>query len=113
MIVWMRASLPGKTVVSDYHSGGFHLFVPKELPVMFSNWVEYRDYLLDKLIAPEHQEQFRKRFNKYPNIDDYARGQVAELVLNDYEGVKNGNAQAARDYHKFTQSRIKREVGSD
>lgn len=99
--------------VADYHTGGYHLFVPKELPVMFSNWVEYRDYLLEKLIAPEHQEQFRKRFDKYPNIDDYARGQVAELVLNDYEGVKNGNAQAARDYNKFTQSRIKREVGSD
>ena len=98
--------------VSDYHSEG-NLFVPRSLPVMFKSWAEYRDYLLDKLIAPEHQEQFRKRFKKHGDSDEFASLHVSEIILNDYEGVKSGNYIAGRDIQLWTQSRLKRKVGAD
>jgi len=42
--------------------GGEDFFV-QELPFMFKDWKEYRDYLLEKLIEPERRPAFQKRFD--------------------------------------------------
>ncbi|MAF42996.1 MAG: hypothetical protein CMI54_02330 [Parcubacteria group bacterium] len=68
----------------------------KELPFMFDSWLEYRNYLTDKLITvPEQLAKFKKRWKimdlKYKGmrgVDDLHRRQVNSLLVNDWEGVK-------------------------
>ena len=78
-------------------------FSPKEinLPWMFSTWMEYREFLLEKLIENEtHKVKFRKMFNRLDRIysgmkhpEDMYRWQIRSLISNDYEGIKLGNRE--------------------
>ncbi len=78
-------------------------FIIKDLPYMFKNWKEYRDYLLENLINGKHQEVFKKRFeqmdkhikntigatkNDYENM---YRVQISMIMTNDYNGTKQNN----------------------
>ncbi len=98
--------------VSDYHTGGTGLFIPSKLPVMFKSWIEYRDYLLEKLIDEEHQSEFKKRYHETDD-EQIARSHVAEIILNDYEGVLGKHARAARDINQYAQSRVQSNMGAD
>ncbi len=80
---------------ATYNTGGLGLYVPKSLPVAFGTWSEYRDYLIEHLIADEHKEAFHKRYSRQPG-EAWAKQHVTEVVLNDYEGVKNKNARLSR-----------------
>lgn len=72
-------------------------FFVRRLPYMFRDWPEYRDYLLEKLIAEEHRETFRKHFAKQDH--DYAglqgdklyKGQVQAILTNDHHLTKLKN----------------------
>lgn len=67
------------------------------LPFMFDSWREYRDYLLEHLLAPVWQEQFRKKFawwdRRFPNLmrtnkdwhDMLMRAMVSSIVTNDID----------------------------
>jgi len=67
---------------------------PKELPYMFSNWFEYRDYLLANLILDEeHRFKFSKRFaaddETYKDLRERFPAYVPKIhiraiLLNDY-----------------------------
>jgi len=66
-------------------------FFIKELPYMFSGWEEYRDFLVDKLVKPEHQEKFRSKFHdtayRYHGTSCYEallKKQVTSVITNDY-----------------------------
>lgn len=72
-------------------------FVP-ELPFMFKDWVEYRDYLLEHLILdPKCKEDFRKYFisleSRYsrsvgPNM---YKAHINSILCNDYDMTKLKN----------------------
>lgn len=64
--------------------------VPKELPQFFKSWLEYRDYLLEALVEPEHRDKFRSRW-RTQHGDKMYRVHVSEVVLNDIDRTKNLN----------------------
>lgn len=73
---------------------------PKKLPWMFRTWKEYRDYLVDKLIAPDLQGAFREAFQKYDSIYEgmtpegdlrLKRVQVTAVLANDFHFTKLEN----------------------
>lgn len=77
-------------------------FQVKELPFMFHDWKEYRDFLLGKLITnPEHQGLFRKRFSEDDrdnegiapkHLDRMYRVHIGAMLANDYHMTKINNA---------------------
>lgn len=80
--------MAGKMGAADY--------VPTDLPPMFSSWSEYRDYLLEHLIADEDwRRRFRVLFSRLErrNADStwderkIGRTMVRAILLNDWEGV--------------------------
>jgi predicted phosphoadenosine phosphosulfate sulfurtransferase len=78
--------------------------VPKELPFMFPNWKEYRDYLLEHLITdPAIREIFRHKFGLMdaqflPEAQEaLTKCEISALLVNDYEGTKLGNFASGHD----------------
>jgi len=82
---------------------------PDELPSMFKNWREYRDFLLDKLISDqEHYKIMRKRFDNddkrcafFPKEigDKTHQAHVAVVIKDDYclttlKNLKTGGLSA-------------------
>ena len=77
---------------------GKHDYFPRQLPFMFPNWVEYRDFLLEKLITNEDwKKNFKKVFAKHDEIYGAAMGEklwkehINAILTNDWEQVKLGN----------------------
>lgn len=66
--------------------------IPKELPFMFKDWKEYRDYLLYHLVKPEYWELFKTRW-KSQISDDWYKIHVRECIINDIDGTINNNAK--------------------
>jgi predicted phosphoadenosine phosphosulfate sulfurtransferase len=72
------------------------MFAVKNLPYMFKNWREYRDYLTDQLITiPENREKFHKEWKKMDGFyeqmtkpEDLHKKQIASILCNDWEFVK-------------------------
>ena len=70
-----------------------------ELPFMFEDWKEYREYLLEKLITePEVVKVFRKmfdnhdrRFERMLQKEHLWKHHVRALLLNDLEAVTVNN----------------------
>lgn len=67
--------------------------MPKELPQVFKDWKEYRDYLLKAFIKPEYWELFQKRWANQEG-EDWYKIHVKEIMVNDIDGTINGNAKA-------------------
>lgn len=63
------------------------------LPFMFKNWLEYRDYLLEKITQPKHWDLFKNRW-KNQHGDEWYKIHVKELLVNDFDGTINSNARA-------------------
>lgn len=79
-------------------------FAPKDLPPMFADWVEYRDYLLENLITSLDRETFRKQFARldrdYAEDDDRVKGlllhtEIQAVLLNDTFMTIIGNFTSA------------------
>ena len=86
--------MAGKLGASDYFGG--------ELPFMFRNWREYRDYLLEKLILEEKWRiGFAKRFAKQDEMYEgmgeevVCRLHIASILTNDWEHIKLKNFESA------------------
>jgi len=83
--------MAGKMGTADY-------FV-RDLPFMFKDWAEYRDYLLEKLIDnPDWQVGFRKEFDRQEALygdtehgPEMRRNQINSLLTNDWEHIKLAN----------------------
>jgi predicted phosphoadenosine phosphosulfate sulfurtransferase len=67
--------------------------MPKELPPYFSDWKEYRDYLLENLIEEENRPIFLRMW-KNQHGDDWYKNHVKEIMVNDTDGTLNGNKKA-------------------
>jgi predicted phosphoadenosine phosphosulfate sulfurtransferase len=65
----------------------------KELPFMFKDWKEYRDYLLENIVKKEYFKLFSERW-KDQEGDDWYKVHVKELLVNDIDGTINNNARA-------------------
>jgi len=88
--------------------------VVSELPFMFDNWREYRDYLLEHLILnKDHQEQFLKRFKYADEIFQEDLGDVKykvsiqSILRNDWEGILMENLRLNPKYIPIQQKNRK------
>jgi len=85
--------LAGVNTVNQMQSSWY---CPKELPWMFSDWWEYRDHILNTIVAPESREHYRKQFQTYdanysrhqPAMDRLVKVQISMMLVNDLEGTK-------------------------
>ncbi len=72
-------------------------FQVKELPYMFTNWKEYRDYLLEHLVENEDWKvAFKKQFATFEPYERFCYEKIMKesihaILSNDYEGTKLGN----------------------
>lgn len=67
--------------------------MPKTLPPAFADWQEYRDYLLEHLVAAENRALFRRRWARSTQQGErWHRIQVTELMVNDVDGTLTANA---------------------
>lgn len=81
--------------------------IPKELPYMFRDWKEYRDYLLVHLVKKEYWDLFRKRWANQDG-EKWYRLHCKEVVINDIDGTINHNNKVSMDYKKSTEKLAKR-----
>ena len=64
---------------------------PKDLPYMFTSWIEYRDYLLKNLITDpvifdtmrKKFEHMDKKYREIKSIEDMYRVQISTILSND------------------------------
>jgi predicted phosphoadenosine phosphosulfate sulfurtransferase len=68
--------------------------MPSKLPPYFASWMEYRDYLLENLIEPQHHKTFRRRWAKQEG-EQWYRVHVREIMVNDVDGTINDNFRTA------------------
>lgn len=73
----------------------------KELPYMFKDWKEYRDYLLIHLVKQEYWELFRNRWEDQSS-EDWYKVHCQEIVANDIDGTKNANYKSALSIRERT-----------
>jgi predicted phosphoadenosine phosphosulfate sulfurtransferase len=73
-------------------------YFPKQLPFMFKDWREYRDFLLDKLIDnPDWKIGFQKIFARHDEMfghfytEKMYKEHINAILTNDWEHVKLGN----------------------
>ena len=66
--------------------------IPPSLPMFFKDWTEYRDYLLQHIIEPEHREIFVRRWKNQVS-EQWSKQHIRELVVNDVDGTINGNSR--------------------
>jgi predicted phosphoadenosine phosphosulfate sulfurtransferase len=96
---WDRLTKRLKGINQARHMLKKDMFSIKDLPYMFSDWAEYRDYLVDHLIqTDERQELFRKKFasmdEKFSDMalsDERHKSEVLCILANDYHFVKLSN----------------------
>lgn len=70
--------------------------MPKALPAAFVDWKDYRDYLLEALIEPEHRDTFRRRWARPgQDVERWHKVHVKEIMVNDIDGTINDNARSA------------------
>jgi len=75
---------------------------PHELPYMFKNWKEYRNYLLETLITNDQHRQIMRRhissddYHYSPEIaDKVIKMHIKMILVNDYHGTKRDTFRAA------------------
>ena len=80
-------------------------FIMRELPFMFKDWREYRDYLLENLITdPEYKKIFAKAFARHDEIYEDYFGQklyethVSTLLCQDFSLTKLSNFDMAEGF---------------
>lgn len=83
------------------------MFMPSELPPMFENWREYRDYLLENLIQePEFRDKLRQVFKRNEGRYDAEatvilnKVEVNCIMVNDFEGAKIASFTSSHASHR-------------
>ena len=96
---WNRLSKRLSGVSTAGRMGKTNFFV-KELPYMFKDWREYRDYLTLKITSDKHRPIFEKKFDAMDatykslnpdHIKELHKVHVASLITGDYHFTKVGN----------------------
>ena len=91
-----------------------------DLPYMFKDWTEYRDYLLENLTQDKYKKYFKGLFKRNQNTYGRILEQVPELLVkcrkaqiqsiltNDWEGTKMENFETITFVSKVQTRRIGR-----
>lgn len=103
---WEKLTKRLSGISSVSHLGKEDFFV-KDLPFMFKDWKEYRDYLLENLIESEEKRKiFIKKFNdldnhykELPLKDGLYKMQINTLLINDFEFTKLDNWERNPELH--------------
>ena len=79
---------------------------------MFGSWVEYRDYLLDKLVTDQTAHAaFKKRFAKMDELfaglpnHRLEKTQISAILHNDFEMTKLDNFERRPDHNELKKVR--------
>lgn len=109
--------LQGVSTASKFGEDDFFV---KELPYMFKDWKEYRDFLVDKLLPESSVPLFKKKFEKLDekygtmkNIDKLYRICVQSIVINDFGFVKLGNWERGPEvdtWRKYKKGKVSRHM---
>lgn len=83
--------------------------VPKELPYMFKDWKEYRDYLLIHLVKKEYWDLFRRRWNGQDG-ESWYKLHCKEVIVNDIDGTMNHNSKVAIEFKNSKDKVLKRDT---
>jgi len=88
---------------------------PKELPYMFKDWREYRDYLLEKIIEPQFREKFADKFKRmdaryeqYEHIDTVYMAQITAILTNDVYFTKLSNFEGHQILREYRRAKRKK-----
>lgn len=76
----------------------------RKLPMQYSSWREYRDFLLKTYPDQDKKEIFIKRFSRYLNNEYVCRQECRQLILNDYENnlpIKNDEDPRKKTLEKW------------
>lgn len=105
------------------HMGPENYWGSKDVPFMFANRKEYRDYLLEKLITNEDWTQrFKRTFNYQEEVfcntvleELMYKIHIASILTNDWEGIKLRNFACSPQSIPFTKlasarSKMKKEL---
>lgn len=109
----LTARIGGIDSATKFNKDDFFIY---ELPYMFRDWEEYRDYLLEKLVDDKYKENFKKWFvkfhNEFGNLPFYERvvkAEVNAILANDYTGTKLHNLEVTLSTKKTRLNRKSRE----
>jgi predicted phosphoadenosine phosphosulfate sulfurtransferase len=100
---WDRLTRRLRGINTVKHLQGTSMEAPKNLPPMFASWIEYRDYLLARLVTdPEARDAFAKKFasldKRYEGMrssEKRHKVEVSAILANDYEFTKILNWEAS------------------
>ncbi len=81
----------GVATAQEYAGRGGSIYKSVKLPKDFTEWKEYRDYLLDTLPNQKHADVFRKRFRKQFDNDYVVKQQVNRILIYDVNNFKKIN----------------------
>lgn len=106
---WDRLTKRLKGINQTRHMLKKDMFSVKSLPYMFSDWPEYRDYLVNKLIqTDERRALFKKKFKwmdeKFEDMalsDERYKSEVLCILANDYHFTKLNNFLARPETLNF------------
>lgn len=109
--------LQGVSTASKFGEDDFFV---KELPYMFKDWKEYRDFLTEKLLPETSIPIFKKKFEKLDekygtmrNIDKLYKICVQSIVINDFGFVKLGNWERGPEvdtWRKYKKGKVSRHM---
>lgn len=99
--------LPGIDAASK---AGFENYHPDELPFMFKDWREYRNFLLEKLVDdPEHKKGFKKHFLRHDLEFEHETG----TLLGTSRGAFTTNDKEEGLYQKICREHIRAILAND
>ena len=96
---WDALVKRSKGINQAAHINKQEMMATGDLPFMFKDWREYRDYLTENLITEEHWRViFRKKWAEMDSLydmmahpEDVFKAQIRSILVNDYEFVKLSN----------------------
>lgn len=94
------------------------LFRVRELPPMFESWIEYRDYLLEKLIvSDEAKTAFRRHFKNFDKFYIHeavqtalAQASIVAILKNDWHSTTLDNFLRRPNVHVYREWRKGKQV---
>lgn len=94
---------------------GWDDYFVRQLPFMFRDWIEYRDYLCEHLIDnPDWKKKFKESYARYDKLflpipklaTDYAKMCVQSILTNDWEFVKVKNWFVSPNVHYIIKNKL-------
>lgn len=86
----LTIALPGVSTRTKFAED----WIPQKLPETFTTWKEYRDYLVDHIVAPEYRDSFKETWAKQADDERVYRLHCVECIKNDVTHTVNRDRTA-------------------